>query len=122
MASLRGSRPTHPLLGLGLVSLLAGIFYVGATLPCSERIHPAEEQPPALESPVQSFRGAETDDLDALDAEGVQSNTGARPGEDAALQELLRIIEEDPDRFPICYAVLPTWPSRPPVTTEAAAR
>jgi hypothetical protein len=112
MASVRGSRPTHPLLGLALVSLLVGVFYVGATLPPSEPPHPAEEQPPAQESPVQSFRGAKTDDLDdldALDAERVQSNTGASPGEDAVLSELMRFIEENPERFPG-----PCYPGYPP--------
>jgi hypothetical protein len=121
MVSLRGSRPTHPLLGLGLVSLLVGVFYVGATLPPSEQPRAAKEQSPAPESPVQSFRGTKTpdlEDLDELDAERVQSNAGASPGEDppsagsmavADLEvldtldgpdsEILRIIEEDPERL-----------------------
>jgi hypothetical protein len=94
MASLRGSKPTHPLLGLGLVSLLVGFFYVGATLPPSERPHRAEERPSTRE-PVSP---EDLQDLDALDQ--ADSNAGVNPGQDAAFEELLRLIEEDKERFP----------------------
>ena len=97
MASLRGSKPTHPLLGLGLVSLLVGFFYVGATLPPSERPHRAEERPSTRE-PVSPEDLQALEDLDALDQ--ADSNAGVNPGQDAALEELLRLIEEDKDRFP----------------------
>ena len=40
-----------PLLGLVLVSLLVGVFYVGATLPPSERPRPVEEAAPKQEPP-----------------------------------------------------------------------
>jgi hypothetical protein len=103
MASQHGSRPIQIMIGLTLLSLLVGIFYVGATLPPWEQPHAAKEQPPAPESSVQSFRGTKTqglEDLDELDAERVQPNAGASRGEDAAFRELLRIIEEDKERFP----------------------
>ncbi len=45
MASLHGSRPTHPLLGLAIVSLLVAMLYVGATLPPSTPVRVAEEAP-----------------------------------------------------------------------------
>lgn len=98
MTSRLGSRPTHPLLGLGLVSLLVGVFYVGATLPPSEPPHQADEHRSMLESVALG----DLDDLDALDQ--ADSNTGVRPGQDTGFEELLRIIEEDKERFPgPCY-------------------
>ena len=101
MVSLHGSKPTHPLLGLGLVSLLTGIFYVCATLPPSERPHPAEERP-SMREPVSPEDLQDLEDLDALDQ--ADSNAGVNPGQDAAFEELLRIIEEDKERFPgPCY-------------------
>jgi hypothetical protein len=45
MASLHGSRLIQILMGLMLLSLLVGIFYVGATLPPSESVRVAEEAP-----------------------------------------------------------------------------
>jgi len=51
MASLHGSRPAHLLFGLALVSLLVGIFYLGATLPPSESLRPVKEVPPSQEPP-----------------------------------------------------------------------
>jgi hypothetical protein len=51
MASLHRSRPTHLPLGLALVSLLVGIFYVGATLPSEEPRLLEEEATPGQEPP-----------------------------------------------------------------------
>jgi hypothetical protein len=114
MVSLRSSGPTHPLLGLGLVALLAGIFYVGSTLPTSEPAPKAEEQA-ATEEPVAREAPKEIDSASgADDAPPLQAEQSPRTFETAlpeALDRLdsldsldddgplLRIFKEDPERF-----------------------
>jgi hypothetical protein len=80
MAALHVSKPIRILIGLALLCLLAGVFYVGATLPPSEPPHQAEEQSRTEESVA-------LEDLEKLDS---------RDGADGALS---RIIEDDPERF-----------------------
>ena len=97
MVSLHGSKPTHPLLGLGLVSLLVGVFYVGATLPASEPPHQAEEvgaRLPPSEPPHQAENWPQTGESVALeDLEKLDSL------DDLDDEALLRILGDDPERF-----------------------
>lgn len=110
MASFRDSRPAHLLLGVGLVSLLSGLFYVGSTLPTSEPTPTAEEQaatvdPDALEAPGEADSTSGGDDPPRRQAEGSPRTFEPAPPEaldslDSLGDDILEIwYGEDADRF-----------------------
>lgn len=98
MASLHGSRPTRLLLGLALVSLLVGIFYVGATLPPSEPLRPVEEAPPKQEPPEWEW-----------DAEGCEIPPMLYEAIPPRVEDLCSIARGVGERIPIGTIVLPFY-------------
>jgi hypothetical protein len=94
MASQHGSRPIQILIGLTLLSLLAGIFYVGATLPPSEPLRPVEEARPKQEPPEW---GGEACEIPMMLYEAIPPR----------VEELCSIARGVAERIPIGTIVLP---------------
>ena len=95
MASLHGSRPAHLLFGLALVSLLVGIFYLGATLPPSEPPRPVEEATPKQGPPGLHDPGCYISTLEEYIP--------------ARFEELCSIARGVAERIPIGTIVLPDY-------------
>ena len=95
MASLHRSRPAHLPFGLALVSLLVGIFYVGATLPPLEPLRPVEESPPKQEQP------------DWWDRPACEIPTMLYEAIPPRVEELCSIARGVAERIPIGTIVLP---------------